>query len=74
MNRMIALFQRRADEALKNYTLVRARLKAMEVENVIPQEMLKESGMLDYKATKHAVELQVWQKAADLLRKEELNK
>lgn len=74
MNRMIALFQRRADEALKNYTLIRARLKAMEVANVIPEALVKESQILDYKATKHAVELQVWQKAADLLRKEELNK
>jgi hypothetical protein len=74
MNRMIALFQRRADLALKNYTITRSKVYGLPTEGNRTNAQEETVKKLDYEATKLSVELSCWQKAADLLRKEELNK
>ena len=66
MNRMIRLFQSKADVALEKYLQHRAK--------VINQPIVDWTKDALVEGARLQTESKVWQRAAELLRKEELNK
>lgn len=70
VNRMIKLFQQRSDQAYEKYLLVRS--KAAESHGAVNDTGEWQAAIIDGARLK--AQYEVWSKAAELLRKEELNK
>jgi len=69
MNRMIKLFQQRSDQAYEKYLLNRAKV----VEGKLPIDSHEWDDAV-VEGAKLFEQYRIWAKAAELLRKEELNK
>ena len=66
MNRMIKLFQIKADNALEKYLQLRSKVVNKAIRDWTQDELVE--------SVRLQTESKVWQRAAELLRKEELNK